>query len=119
MIIIGALVSIALLGVIIRFALSSRTDRLVKRAAIIAMAAIGLAIVACLVMAFAGFKDVEEEDVFAGLPLAEPVAAVNPNKVYMLLVGIILLLFVGLVIFLSLRVESKHRSAQRKVKRPG
>jgi hypothetical protein len=117
MIIIGILVSIALLVVIIRFALSPQTDKLVKRAALIALGAICLAIVACLVMILTGPKAVEEEEVFAGLPLAEPVEVANPAKAYMLVVGIIMLLFVGLVIFLSLREEKKNRL--RRVKRPG
>jgi multisubunit Na+/H+ antiporter MnhF subunit len=119
MIIVGAIVSLALLAVIIRFALSPRTDRLVKRAALIALAAIGLAIVVCLALVIAGPRAEEEEEVFAGLPLAEPVAAAgNPNRMYLLVLGIIMLLFVGLVIVLSLREEKKKRLAQE-IKRPG
>jgi multisubunit Na+/H+ antiporter MnhF subunit len=117
MIILGVIVSIALLAVIIRFALSPQTDKLVKRAALIALGAISLAIVACLVLLITGPKAVEEEEVFAGLPLAEPVAVANPNRVYMLVVGFIMLLFVGLIIFLSLREEKKNRPGG--VKRPG
>jgi hypothetical protein len=120
MIVVGAIVSLALLAMIIRFALSPKTDRLVKRAALIALAAIALAIIVCLVMALAGPGAEEEEEVFAGLPLAEPVAvAVDSNRVYMLVFGVIMLLFVGLVIFLSLREEKKKHSAQAKIKRPG
>jgi amino acid permease len=117
MVILGAIVSIVLLAAIIRFALSPQTDRLVKWAALIALAAIALALVVCLVMVIAGPGAVEEEEVFAGLPLAEPVAVPNPNKAYMLILGLVLLLFVGLVIFLSLRDEKKKRSAR--IKRPG
>jgi protein-S-isoprenylcysteine O-methyltransferase Ste14 len=119
MIIVAAVISLALLAVIIRFALSPQTDKLVKRAALIALGAICLAIVVCLVMVFVGPKKVEEEVVFSGLPLAEPVAVVNTNKLYMLALGGILLLFVGLIILLSLREEKKKRSAQGSVKRPG
>jgi formate hydrogenlyase subunit 3/multisubunit Na+/H+ antiporter MnhD subunit len=111
MIIVGILASLALLAVIIRFALSPQTDRLIKRAARIALAAIALAIIACLILVIAAPGAEEEEEVFAGLPLAEPVvAAVDPNRVYMLIVGAIMLLFVGLIIFLSLREEKKKRS---------
>jgi formate hydrogenlyase subunit 3/multisubunit Na+/H+ antiporter MnhD subunit len=120
MIILGAIVSIVLLVVIIRFALSPQTDRLVKRAALVALGAIALAIVACLVMVLAGPKKAEEEAVFSGLTPAEPVAAVvDPGRIYMLVLGGILLLFVGIVILLSLREEKKKRSGQGGVKRPG
>jgi amino acid transporter len=120
MIIVGALVSLAFLAMIIRFALSPQTDRLVKRAALIALAAIALTIIVCLVMVIAGPGAEEEEEVFAGLPLAEPVVpAGNPNRVYMLVLGVIVLLFVGLIIFLSLREEKKKRLAQTEIKRPG
>jgi tellurite resistance protein TehA-like permease len=117
MIIVGAIVSLALLAMIIRFALSPTTEKPVRRAALIALGAIGLAIVACLVMALTGPQAVEEEEVFAGLPLAEPVAVADPKRAFMLAAGFILLLFVGLIIFLSLRDEKKRRSGG--VKRPG
>jgi multisubunit Na+/H+ antiporter MnhB subunit len=107
MIIVGAVVSLALLAVIIRFALSPQTEKPVKLAALIALAVIGLSIVACLVMVFSGPGKTEEEQVFAGLPLAEPVAVANSNRGYLLAVGIIMLLFVGLIIFLSLREKRK------------
>jgi multisubunit Na+/H+ antiporter MnhB subunit len=119
MIIVGAVISLALLAVIIRFALSPQTDKPVKRAALIALGAIGLAIVACLVIVIAGPRATEEEEVFAGLPLAEPVTVVNSNRIYMLAFGIIMLLFVGLIIFLSLREEKKKHTAQGGFKRPG
>jgi multisubunit Na+/H+ antiporter MnhB subunit len=119
MIIAGAIVSIGLLVVIIRFALSPQTEKPVKRAALIALGAICLTIVACLVMVLAGPKATEEETVFAGLPLAESVEVVDSGRIYMALLGIVMLLFVGLIIFLSLREERKKRSAQGGVKPPG
>jgi low temperature requirement protein LtrA len=108
MIILGVIVSLALLAVIIRFALSPKTGKPVKRAALIALGAIGLALVACLIMIIAGPRATEEEEVFAGLPLAEPVAAVDSNRAYMLALGVIMLLFVGLIIVLSLREEKRR-----------
>jgi multisubunit Na+/H+ antiporter MnhB subunit len=119
MIIIGAIISIALLVVIIRFALSPQTDKPVKRAALIALGAIALAIVACLVMVITGPKATEDEAVFADLPLAEPVAVVDSNRIYMLTLGVIMLLFVGLIIFLSLREEKKKHPERGGLKRPG
>jgi multisubunit Na+/H+ antiporter MnhF subunit len=117
MLILGVVVSLALLAAIIRFALSPQTDRMVRRVALIALIAIALALAVCLILIITGPDAVEEEEVFAGLPLAETVAVSNPNKGYMLILGIILLLFVGLMILLSLREERKKRSAP--VKRPG
>ncbi|WP_010259424.1 hypothetical protein [Treponema primitia] len=111
MIIVGILVSLALLGVIIRFALSKQSEKLVKRAAVIALAVIGLAIVICLIMILTGPKPVEEEPVFSGLPLAEPVQVADSNMVYALLFGIIMLLFLGLIIFLSTRDKKTKRKS--------
>jgi small-conductance mechanosensitive channel len=124
MLILGVIASLALLAAIIRFALSPQTDRLVRRAALIALAVIALALVVCLIVLITGPDAVEEEEVFAGLPLAETVPVSNPNKGYMLIMGLIMLLFVGLIIFLSLREERKKRSARSsdqvdQVKRPG
>lgn len=119
MIIVGIIVSLALLAVIIRFALSPRTDKPVKLAAIIALGAIGLAIVACLIIVITGPKATEEEAVFTDFLPAEPAAAGKSGSAYLLAVGFIMLLFVGLIIFLSLREEKKKRSAQGGIKPPG
>jgi multisubunit Na+/H+ antiporter MnhB subunit len=108
MLIPGVVVSLILLGVIIRFALSPRTDRLVKRAALIALGAIGLAILVCMIMALTAPEAVVEEEVFAGLPLAEPVAAgISPNRVYLLILGSVMLALIGFIVFLALREQAK------------
>jgi hypothetical protein len=107
MIIAGVFVSLALLGVIIRFALSKKTEKPVKRAAVIALAAISLAIIVCLIMIASGSGAVEEEPVFSGLPLAEPVQAVSSNTGYIMVFGIIILLFLGLIIFFAMKDKKK------------
>jgi uncharacterized protein with PQ loop repeat len=107
MIIVGVLVSLALLGVIIRFALSKKTEKLVKRAAIIALAVISLAIIICLIIIVSGPGVVEEEPVFSGFPLAEPVQVADPSTTYFLVFGIIMLLFLGLIIFFSMKDKKK------------
>jgi hypothetical protein len=107
MIVVGILASLVLLVVISRFALSKQADKLVKRAAVIALAAIGLAIVICLIVIAAGPKPVEDAPVFAGLAVEEPVQVTNPATVYALIFGGILALFVGFIIFLSLREKKE------------
>jgi hypothetical protein len=108
MIILGVIASLILLGVIIRFALSPQTDKLVKRVAIIALGAIGLAIMACLMAVIVGPKAAAEEEVFDGLPLAEPVATgIGSNRISMLVLGSIMLALIGLIIFLALREKKK------------
>jgi hypothetical protein len=107
MIIVGVLVSLALLGVIVRFALSPKTEKPVKRAAVIALAVISLAIIVCLIMIVSGPGVVEEEPVFSGLPLAEPVQVADPNTIYILIFGIIMLLFLGLIIFFAIKDKKK------------
>jgi hypothetical protein len=110
MLILGVIASLILLAAIIRFALSPQTDRLVKRAAIIALGVIGLAIVACLIAVVAGPEAVVEEEVFAGLPLAEPVVAgISPNRIYMLILGSVMLALIGFIIFLALGEKKKKR----------
>jgi amino acid transporter len=108
MIIVGVIISLALLGVIVRFALSKKTEKLVKWAAIIALAAISLAIIVCLIMIVSGPGAVEEEPVFSGLPLAEPVQTVDSDAVFFLVFGIIMLLFLGFIIFFSMKDKKKR-----------
>jgi protein-S-isoprenylcysteine O-methyltransferase Ste14 len=108
MIVVGILASLVLLVVIIRFALSKQTDKLVKRAAIIALAVIGIAVVICLIAIVSGPKAVEEEPVFTGFALEEPVQqATNPAAVYALIFGVIMALFIALIIFLSMRDKNR------------
>ncbi|GHT85473.1 hypothetical protein FACS1894137_09800 [Spirochaetia bacterium] len=109
MIVVGILVSLVLLALIIRFALSKQTDKPVKRAAIIALAVIGLSLVICLIVIATGSKAVKAEPVFTGFSLEEPVELTNPNTVYVLLLGVIMALFVGLVIFLAIRDRRKRQ----------
>jgi hypothetical protein len=110
MIILGVMVSLLFLGMIIRFALSPQTDKPVKRAAIIALGIIGLAILACLIAVIAGPKAMVEEEVFSGLPLEEPVAiGISPNRIPMLILGFIMLALIGIIIVLALREKKKNR----------
>jgi drug/metabolite transporter (DMT)-like permease len=103
MIVVGILASLVLLVVIMRFAISKQTDKPVKRAAIIALAVIGVAIGICLIVIAAGPKTVEEEPIFAGLSPEEPAPVTNPATVYALIAGVIMMLFVGLIIFRSIK----------------
>jgi hypothetical protein len=107
MIVVGILVSLVLLVVISRIALSKKTDKPVKRAAIIALSAIGLASAICTIAVAAGPKAVEDDPIFAGLSLEGPVRAANPYTVYALIFGILMVLVIGLIIFLSLRKREK------------
>jgi hypothetical protein len=107
MIVVGILASIILLAAIIRFALSKQTDKLVKRAAIIALAVIGFALVVCLVVIAAGPKAAEEEPVFAGLSPVDAAPVTNPNMVYALIFGGIMVLFVGFIIYLAVKEKKK------------
>jgi hypothetical protein len=116
MIIAGVLVSLILLAVIVRFALSPQTDAPVRRVAVIALGAIGLAVLVCLavILTRSGGEETAAEDIIPGLPLAEPSAAAGPEGVYMLVAGCILLLFIGLIIFLSLREKKKIAGPAKK-----
>ncbi|GHV81196.1 hypothetical protein AGMMS49944_29870 [Spirochaetia bacterium] len=110
MIVVGILVSLVLLVVIIRFALSKQTDKLVKRAAVIALAVISVAIVICVIMIVSGPKAVEEEPVFAGFSPVEAAPVTNPASVYALIFGVILVLFVGFIIYLAMRDKKAEKN---------
>ena len=106
MIVVGILASLVLFVVIVWFALSKEAEKPVRRAAVIALGVIGLVMLVCLALIATGSAEPEPEPVFTGLPLAEPVRqAANPAAVYALIFGVVLVLFVGLIIFLSIKNE--------------
>ncbi|AEF86079.1 hypothetical protein TREPR_3048 [Treponema primitia ZAS-2] len=111
MIIVGIIVSLAMLVVIIRFALSKKTEKLVRLASIIALGLIVLAIVFCLIMIAAGPKEVEEEVAFTALPPSTPVAVTNTGAVYFLIFGIVVVLFLGFIIFTAMRDQKKGKKS--------
>jgi cytochrome bd-type quinol oxidase subunit 2 len=114
MIVVGILASLVFLVVIARFALSKTANKPVRRAALAALAAIGLAVAVCLIVIVAAPQAAEEEPVFAGLFPAEPAPAIDPRKVFALLSGAALLVFLGAVIFRSLRNEKKSDKSVKK-----
>jgi heme A synthase len=95
-----------MLGIIIYFALSPRSEKWVKRAAAAALGLISLAIMVCLIMIIAGPRE-KETPVFTGLPSAVPVKPESGNTVYILSFGMAMLLFLGIVIFVSLRNQRR------------
>jgi hypothetical protein len=107
MIIVGIFVSLAMLVAIIRFALSKKTEKLVRLASIIALGLIALAVVFCLILIAMGPKEVEDEAAFTALSPAAPAAAANTGAVYFLIFGIVVVLFLGFIIFMALRDQKK------------
>jgi cytochrome bd-type quinol oxidase subunit 2 len=120
MIVVGILASLVFLVVIARFALSKKANKPVRRAALAALVAIGLAVAVCLIVIAAAPQAVEEGPIFAGLSPVEPAPAIDFRKVFALLFGAALLVFVGAVIFRSLRNEKKsEKSVKKGPRRPG
>jgi hypothetical protein len=86
------------------FAFSRNSSFLIKRTALIALIIIGLSIVVCLLVVFS------EPSAKPGMPPIEiPVEYVVPQdaKNVGIIIGIFLLLFLGLIIFLALREQGR------------
>ncbi|MDR0732327.1 MAG: hypothetical protein LBF63_11710 [Treponema sp.] len=103
--------SVLLLGVIVYFALSPRSSKGLRLAALGALGAIMLSVVICAVIIIAGRETAGGEPVMPDFLAAEapqPPAAGNSFAVFLL--AAFLLAFLGVVIFLSMK-ERKNREA--------
>jgi hypothetical protein len=101
--------SVILLGVIVYFALSPRSSKILRLATLGALVAIMLSIVICAIIIFAGMDTAGGEpvmpDFFAG---ETPQAAPKGNSFVLFLLAVFLLVFLGIVVFLSMK-ERKRR----------
>jgi heme A synthase len=101
--------SVILLGVIVYFALSPRSSKSLRLAALIALGAIMLSIVICGIIIFAGLGAAAKEPVMPDFLAPEaPAPAPQGNWFALFLLAIFLLAFMGVVAFLSMR-ERKRR----------
>jgi hypothetical protein len=95
--------SLVLLGLIVYYALSPRSSRILRFSALGALGAIMLSIVICVIVIFAGTGGNDEPvmpDFFAAEPL-QP--APRANFFVLFLLALFLLAFLGIVIFIAMR----------------
>ena len=113
MIVVLIILSLGLLGVIIYFAVSPKSSRLLRLSAIIALGVIGLALIICGIIILIG--PAEDEDVisFPVFPdISPPVKKIN--NVSDIIILAVLLLFVGFVMFRAMKEQKKTAAAAQK-----
>jgi uncharacterized membrane protein len=106
-------IALGFLGVIVYFALSKESSRVVRLAALIALGAVILSVLVCGIIVLLSLGGGGEEPVAPDFLVAErPEAPAKTDTFVMVIVLLFLLLFLGLVVFLSLKEQRK--TAERK-----
>jgi cbb3-type cytochrome oxidase subunit 3 len=107
-IVVFVLVSVSVLGLIVYFAFSPRSSAALRRAALIALAVIGLSLgtSAVLILLFSQ-SSAGPGMVYSEAEPVEVVPSKNADLTVILVMLGVLLLFVGLIIFLALRDRKK------------
>jgi membrane protein DedA with SNARE-associated domain len=102
-------VSVILLGVIVYFALSRESSRALRLTAMAALGLIILSVLICVIIIFANMDFTSREPVMPDfLAPQPPPAAPKGNFLVLFLLAVFIIVFLGVVIFLSLR-ERKRR----------
>ena len=108
--------SAGLLGLIIYFAVSPKSSRLLKLTAIIALGLIGLTIGVCGFFLIRGPSQGSDPVPLPVFQESSPKPVKNNNIVVMLIFMGVLLLILGASIFISLRDQKKTRAGAKKMK---
>jgi len=106
MIVVLIILSLGLLGVIIYFAVSPKSTRLLRLSAIIALGVIGLSLVVCGIIIIIGpgeSSDVISFPIFPDMP--QPAKKIT--NVSDIIILIILLLFIGFVFYRAIKEQKK------------
>jgi heme A synthase len=107
-------IALGFLGVIIYFALSKKSSRIVRRAALIALGVVILSVLVCgiiVVLSLGGGGKEPAMPDFLATEQAEPPA--KTNTFVLVIVMLFLLVFLGIVVFLSFKEQRK--TAERKI----
>lgn len=109
--------SVVLLGVIVYFALSPRSSKMLRLSALGALGAIMLSVVICVIIIAVGMETANEEPVMPDFLAAEPPqAAAEGNLAALFILAAFLLALLGTIIFLSLRerrLQEKGKGEKR------
>jgi predicted membrane channel-forming protein YqfA (hemolysin III family) len=116
MLVVGIVLSIGLLGVIAFLALSKKSEKLIKKLALIALIVIGLSIIASAAIVIIFDKPPEEPIEFQipGLMAPQPKTPDSSNSMMILIFAIVLVLFLGMIIYLSLKEQKKKNIPAKK-----
>jgi multisubunit Na+/H+ antiporter MnhB subunit len=109
------ILSTGLFGLIIYFAFSPKSSRLLKRAALIALGFIGLAMGVCSIMVLIGPVQKDAEIPFNIFPDTPKTPPQNANVVEFIIFLVVFVFVIGLIVMLALR----ERRAEKKKKKPG
>ena len=108
------ILSAGLLGLIIYFAVSSKSSRLLRLAAIIALGLIGISIGICGVLLIRGPSQEEVDIILPIFKDAAPKAKSGSNFVAIFVFLAVFLFVVGTIIYLSLRKQVKKEEPVKK-----
>jgi heme/copper-type cytochrome/quinol oxidase subunit 4 len=116
MLIVGIIFSIGLLGVIAFLALSKKSDKLIKKLAFFALILIGVSIVlsTAIVIIFAKPPEEPIEFQIPGLMVPQPKTSDSSNNIMVLIFAIVLVLFLAMIIYLSLKEQKKKNISAKK-----
>jgi heme A synthase len=105
-------IALGFLGVIVYFALSKESSRIVRLAALIALGAVILSVLVCGIIVLLSLGGGGEPVMPDFLATEQPEPPAKTSTFVMAVVMVFLLLFLGMVVFLSLREQRK--TAERK-----
>lgn len=108
------ILSAGLLGVIVFFAVSPKSSRLVRLVAIVALGLIGLTIGICGFFLIRGPAESKEDIPLPVFQDASPQPVRNNNVIVMLVFFVILMLVLGASILISLRDQKKKAAKEAK-----
>jgi membrane protease YdiL (CAAX protease family) len=116
MLVVGIIVSIFLLGVITFLALSKKSEKIIKKLAFIALIVIGVSVIASTVIVIVFDKPPEEPIEFRipGLLPQQPKAPSSSNNIMALVFAILLVLFLGVIIYVSLKDQNQGKNRKKK-----
>jgi amino acid transporter len=103
--------SVVLLGVIVYFALSRQSSRILRFSALAALGAIILSVLICVIIIFANTEFAAEEPVMPDFLAAEAPPAPRGNFLVLFLLAFFIIVFLGVVIFLSLKERRRNHSS--------
>jgi heme A synthase len=110
-------IALGFLGAIVYFALSKKSSRFVRLAALIALGVVILSVLVCGLIILLSLGGGTEEPVMPDFFVTEqPEAPAKTNTFIIALVMIFLLVFLGMVVFFSLKEQRK--TAERKTDIP-
>jgi heme A synthase len=110
-------IALGFLGAIVYFALSKKSSRFVRLAALIALGAVILSVLVCGLIVLLGLgRETKEPVVPDFFVTKQPEAPARTNTFVIALVMIFLLIFLGMVVFFSLKEQRK--TLERKTEIP-